>query len=281
VDVQVVDLCYECGAPGLGVCHACAVKELGPVIHAVVEPDPDGEPVVLLGGRRIPWSVFGQAVGSATLTVVSCSRTPEVSVLSSGPLAPVREPVDEVEAEVWGEAVALLSDCLPASEPSPLTDLAVACAMARERFASGDPAMVLAGDAAGWDGAPPADDRDLWTSAAMALVSVAVDGMDSYTARCLDAMELDDWLATMIELVRSGCGTPADAESLLALSARCLDIDSGAVDPEQAPMMAGAFDALLPIWRALDAVTEATTLTPLGAWGLPRALARAWAGTLG
>jgi hypothetical protein len=96
----------------------------------------------------------------------------------------------------------------------------------------------------------------------------------------LEAMEPTDWLAAVIELVRCGAGTLADADGLVALAARCLDVDSGAADPKAGPRMRLAFAALIPIWRALGAVDDDGALTALGAWGIPLALARAWDGDL-
>jgi hypothetical protein len=41
-----------------------------------------------------------------------------------------------------------------------------------------------------------------------------------------------------------------------------------------------AFEAVCPIWEAVDAVDADRRLTALGAWGLPRALVRAWGSDL-
>jgi hypothetical protein len=96
----------------------------------------------------------------------------------------------------------------------------------------------------------------------------------------LASLELDDWLSTVIELTRAGAGTPVDPRSLLVLSSRCLDVDSGAIDPDSAAVMEVAFEVLVPVWQAVGAVGEDSTLTELGAWGLPLSLARAWDGQL-
>jgi hypothetical protein len=160
-----------------------------------------------------------------------------------------REPSDPAEAERWAEAVALLAECLPpeARYPCPAEDLAAACASLRP---DGD-----------------GDDADLWTAAAVAAVT--------------DHLEADDWLATVLELVRAGPGTPAAPDRLVALSARCLDVDSAAADPALAPTLVAAFEAVLPVWRSLGAVDAEDRVTALGVWGLPLALARAWGGWLG
>ena len=197
-------------------------------------------------------------------------------------LAPLRDPIDAEEAEAWAEAVGLLNECLPPDHrpACPLEELRLAAAGARAGFERGDELWAIVGEGAGWDDGPPDDDRDLWTGAAMCLVSVAVDALEDKLAESLDSMEPADWLSTVVELARAGAGTPADAESLLALSARCLDVDSAAVDPGAATTMTVAFEAVLPVWRALGAVDRNGKFTALGAWGLPHALARAWAGAL-
>ncbi len=97
---------------------------------------------------------------------------------------------------------------------------------------------------------------------------------------CLASLELDDWLSTVIELTRAGAGTPVDPQSLLVLSSRCMDVDSGAVEPDSAGLMEVAFEVIVPVWQAVGAVDDDATLTALGAWGLPLSLARAWDGEL-
>jgi hypothetical protein len=82
----------------------------------------------------------------------------------------------------------------------------------------------------------------------------------------------------VIELVRCGPGCLADPDTLVALAARCLEVDSAAADPKAGPTMRHAFSAVVPVWEALGAIDAEAKLTPLGAWGIPRALARAWGG---
>ena len=50
----------------------------------------------------------------------------------------------------------------------------------------------------------------------------------------------------------------------------------GAADDES---LRRGFEVALLSWEAIGAVSEQRWLTPLGWWGLPRALARAWNGT--
>ena len=254
-----------------------------------LEPGDHGTgPVLVVGDRRVPWALIGEmlarqggvdltlTIGSGLIVVPDPPREPDFA-----PKLGLRAPVDEFEAERWEEAVALLAEMLgPDRHPCPMRELVAACTAARAGAARRSAPWPLVVDAAGWLSGPPAEDVDLWTSAAMALISVAVDGMDLDAAQCLDAVELNDWLAAVIELVRSGPGTRADADALLALAAGCLELDNAAADPDLAPVLKTAFGALAPVWRALGALDAEHKLTPLGAWGLPLALARAWGGWL-
>lgn len=230
-----------------------------------VEPGP----IFVVNGHRIPWDELGEVCVGAELTVTYDEPSQE----------PVRKPVDDDERERWEDAIELLSQCLPVSirGACPAEQLAVAAEVARE---GSGPLWELICDIGGWGARPPHDDEDLWTSAAMALVSVASDRLDEAAASALDSMELNEWLAMVIELVRCGPGSLADPDSLVALAARCLDVDSAAADPKAGPTMRAAFAVIVPIWRALGAVDASSALTPLGAWGIPVALARAWGGVL-
>jgi hypothetical protein len=135
--------------------------------------------------------------------------------------------------------------------------------------------------AAGWDGRLPEDDRDFWLDAAFSVAAPRRPlPLPDELLDCLASLELDDWLSTVIELTRAGAGTPVDPRSLLVLSSRCMDVDSGAVEPASAALMELAFEVVVPVWQAVGAVGEDGTLTELGAWGLPLSLARAWDGEL-
>ncbi len=235
------------------------------MIRGRVEPGP----VFVAGDLRIPWEELGPACIGAEL-VVTYDRPDFGSV---------REPVDDEERERWEDAVAVLDECLAGAKlpACPLDDLTLAAKIARE---GEGPVWDLIADLGGWGAAPPEDDEDLFTSAAMALVSVASDRLDLEAGAALDSMELNEWLAMVIELVRCGPGCQADPDTLVALAARCLEVDSAAADPKAGPTMRNAFSAIVPVWEALGAVDADGKLTPLGAWGIPRALARAWGGEL-
>ncbi|MHB8464431.1 MAG: hypothetical protein ACYDH6_08380 [Acidimicrobiales bacterium] len=212
------------------------------VIHGRVEPGP----VFVVGAHRIPWDKFGEACVGAELEVT----------YDSPPEGPSEDLID---------AVALLAQSLPRAVRGacPRAALAAACDAARLT----DDLLDLVGGVVGWEEELPADDEELWTGAAMAFASI-------------ETLDPADWLAAIIELVRCGPGTLADPDSLVALAARCLDVDSAAADPKAAPSLRAEFAAVMPVWRALEAVDASGALTALGAWGIPEALARQWGGSL-
>jgi hypothetical protein len=89
----------------------------------------------------------------------------------------------------------------------------------------------------------------------------------------------DVWVGAVVGLVRGGVGASADPAALVAAIDACPEVD-GTVDPDDADLVELAFEVVLPTWETVGAVDADRRLTALGAWGLPRALARAWGGDL-
>jgi hypothetical protein len=128
-------------------------------------------------------------------------------------------------------------------------------------------------------GTLPEDDLDLWMVLAAGTISpretLAGHGVSSWR-------ELDDadWLGVGLYLARGGPGTPMSAQDLLAAIVTGPET-RGDIDPQHAAEITRAFDIVGRLWRALGAVGPARDgrpLTPLGHWGLPLALLRAWEG---
>jgi hypothetical protein len=106
------------------------------------------------------------------------------------------------------------------------------------------------------------------------------------------ALDHDDWLAVMTALVTGGPGTPASAADL----ARYVrDYEPGREPPPAAEGEAyedyedaeyeddfddlsieGLFLHVTAMWSVLGAIDADDRLTPLGWWGLPEAMKRAW-----
>ena len=226
----------------------------------------------LEAGRPLDVHLTGRGVRSHEAPVVVAAPEPEEGHVPPLPMTPEH-----------AEAIALLSECLPLTSrpPCPEAELGAACGRVRLGLAGLDDPWPLIRAASGWGTSAPASDHDLWLDAAMSIIRprrplpLADELVDS-----LEALDLDDWLATLLELVRSGPGTPVDATSLRALAARCLDVDSSAVDGTTGPIMEIAFDVVVPVWTALGAVDDSGCLTELGTWGLPHSVARCWGGAL-
>jgi hypothetical protein len=187
---------------------------------------------------------------------------------------------DEEFLAQWeqAEAVEVLRQALPpqARPPLPAGDLAAACRRLRAGLGRHDPAVETIRRAAGLDPPLPADDAALWLAAAGALIAMREpSGLDPELEAAVMALELADWVGAVVGLVRGGAGANAEPVALVAAINDCQEVD-GTVDPDDADLVELAFEAVLPTWEAVGAVDADRRLTALGAWGLPRALVRAW-----
>lgn len=240
---------------------------------------------VVIGGETWSWAELGQAIVETLLG----GRPIELRLGSAGAesdlddeYAPARPRFTEDDA-VRAEAVALLADCLARTprHPRPAEALIDAVTTIRKGVATDEPEWKLVRAGAGWGEALPAKDDDVWLDAAVCLAAPRYRlPLSAADVGVLASMELDDWIASVIELTRAGPGTPVDPQSLIVLAARCMDVDSGALEAQSAALMRMAFELIIPVWTAVGAVGPDGTLTPLGAWGLPLALARSWGGSL-
>lgn len=126
----------------------------------------------------------------------------------------------------------------------------------------------------------PKGDLELWLGAAGGLIAMREESeMDPEEEASLVATEHADWLGAVVGLVRAGVGASAEPETIVAYINDCPEVE-GKVDPEDAFLVEGAFELILPAWEAAGAVDADRNLTQLGRWGLPRALAWAWNGDL-
>jgi len=130
--------------------------------------------------------------------------------------------------------------------------------------------------AAGWARNLPDDDRELWLGATGALTSLRDEsGLDTETEASLIALELADWVGAVIGLVRAGVGAYAEPRDLVRYIDDCPEVD-GETDPDDAAFVESVFYTVTAGWRATGALDRDDRLTPLGWWGLPRALGWAW-----
>jgi hypothetical protein len=128
----------------------------------------------------------------------------------------------------------------------------------------------------------PQNDRDLWIGAVGGLISMREEsGLEVEEEATIMALELADWLGAVVGLVRAGPGAPAEPEDLLRYISACPEIDvetDAEFDIDEESITATGFELVLPAWEAAGAIDSHRRLTPLGRWGLPRALAWAWNG---
>src|SRR5687767_11312961 len=85
-----------------------------------------------------------------------------------------------------------------------------------------------------------------------------------------------DWLGAIVSAVRAGPGTPATAGDLTAGIRTCPEVNSVGVDEDYEELVETTFEMVTLAWSALGLVDRNDRLTSLGAWVLPRGLARAW-----
>jgi hypothetical protein len=194
---------------------------------------------------------------------------------------------DAAEAEALTELRAALAE-LP-DRPRPEADLRRACGRIRDVMTeSAWPAELLAACGGVDSQNLPGEDAELWLTLAAGIVTPQNEltedddgenepggelSEDEEALVALCALDHNDWLAAMAALARGGPGTPASEDDL----GRYLsEYDPDDFD-DQADAAAGMFLHVVGLWRVLGAVDDADRLTPLGWWGLPEALQRAWA----
>lgn len=252
---------------------------------------PAGKEFLFLFDYGDAWHFGVRLVRTATAPE-SDAQYPQV-VASHGQAPPQYPPVeddwDEDDEKVlaqWehaeAEAVEVLRQALPAQTlvRLPVGELAAASQRLRAGLGRHDPAVETIRRAAGLDPPLPADDAELWLAAAGALIAMREpSGLDPELEAAVMALELADWLGAMIGLVRGGVGASAEPAALVAAINDCPEVD-GTVDPDDADLVELAFEVVLPTWEAVGAVDADRRLIALGAWGLPRALARAWGSDL-
>jgi hypothetical protein len=127
------------------------------------------------------------------------------------------------------------------------------------------------------DGDLPDDDEELWLELAAGIVAPHGDlPVDVDTAAAWASLEPADWAGAVIELVRGDIGQPAGPGTLVDLIARCPEVESEELSDEDRAVLESAMETVGDLWQALGALDDDRRLTPLGHWGLPEALRRAW-----
>ncbi|NUW35343.1 hypothetical protein HTZ77_28490 [Nonomuraea sp. SMC257] len=203
---------------------------------------------------------------------------------------------EEQEAMALSELRRIVAG-LPRQPELPVADLEVAAARLRVLLGQpGYPANVLRA-CAGFEGRPmPDDDMELWLSVAAGVAGpisdlseeddtveefTDLDGEVSHEDQVLAALceiQYADWVAAAAALVRLGPGVLASPERIARLIAESPDITTEVdmSDPDELRGSERLFAAVVTLWGHLGIVDADDVLTPLGWWGLPLALERAW-----
>ncbi|MEO3872548.1 hypothetical protein ABGB18_27370 [Nonomuraea sp. B12E4] len=202
----------------------------------------------------------------------------------------------------WGEEEAFaLSELrrivagLPKQPDLPLGELETAATRLRELLGlPGYPANVLRACAGFEDQPLPDDDQELWLSVAAGVADPVSDlsedgdlveefadldgelSVEDATLAKLCTIQYADWLAGVTALARLGPGVLASPERMARLIAESEDTYADEADVDDLAATEGLFTPVVSLWGYLGIVDADEVLTPLGWWGLPKALERAW-----
>ncbi len=130
--------------------------------------------------------------------------------------------------------------------------------------------------AAGLEAEPfPDSDVELALRCAAATISPREEtGLDPEEEAILLTLEHADWLGAIVSVVREGPGADASPEALVDGIRACPEVElASGLDPDDEAHLQTAFWILALPWHVLGVTDQDQRL---GAWVLPRALARAW-----
>jgi hypothetical protein len=194
---------------------------------------------------------------------------------------------EELERELaaWEEldrdAIALLRRALESErgrQPPPA--LAAVADQLRSGLSDGGYPFDWVSRAAGFGTSPPEDDAELVLRTVAATISPTEDtGLDPGEEASIGTMEHADWLGAVVSSVRAGPGSAASPAALTRGIETCPEVEiEGGLDPDEVPLIEHGFELSTFPWSLVGVLNEDRRLTEAGAWILPRALARAWAG---
>ncbi|GAA4522797.1 hypothetical protein [Nonomuraea ferruginea] len=201
---------------------------------------------------------------------------------------------DEEEEFALSELRRILGELVKQPE-LPIAELDRAVTRLRELLAvAGYPGNVLRA-CAGFEGEPmPDDDVELWLTVAAGVAGPVSDlpeegdlleefadlngevSLEDEMMAHICAIQHADWLAAVTALARMGPGALASPERIARLIAESEDIDADEQDSDDLASTESLFRPVVALWAQLGIVDEDDVLTPLGWWGLPKALERAW-----
>lgn len=201
---------------------------------------------------------------------------------------PTEDFLDDEELDAWIEAdeaadrdaADLLRRALAAERGAapPQDELSAAARRLRAGLDQGGHPYDWIRSGAGFVGPPPSDDAELVLESLLAtMVPRGETGLHPEEESLIVSMERADWLGAIVELVRAGPGARARPEDLVRAIAECPEVVvAGDWDPDDDTLTETTFELVSWPWHVAGALDEDRRLTALGAWALPRALARAW-----
>jgi hypothetical protein len=185
---------------------------------------------------------------------------------------------DQVDQDAVDLIRRALSDHRGAPPP---VELAAAAAAVRAGLADDRHSLIWVSKAAGFEHEqPPDDDAELLIACTAATISPREDtGLDVEEEALLLSLEHADWLGAIVSLVRASSGADASPDSLVEGIRTCPEVElESEIDIDDESALDAAFWMIVVPWHLLGLTDRDERLTPLGAWVLPRALARAWQG---
>lgn len=238
------------------------------VADATIDPDR------LLENVPEEWAAYEKAQLAWLYSELPDGREPVWAVIDENDEEFLAE-CEADDAEARAALTSMLADLPP--RPRPDAELGAACRRVRSGLHRGEWPFDLVRAAGGVDPATlPGDDADLWLTLAAGAANCRDEpppALDVDAAAAWMTLAQAEWLAAVVALVRGGPGTAADPHALaVAVEASVADEDHD----EDDAVLAAAFGPVVLIWSALGAIDAEERLTPLGWWGLPEALTRAW-----
>src|SRR5712691_5995167 len=182
------------------------------------------------------------------------------------------------------EAAAILCGALDhrRGQPAPGKALAAVASRVRDGLRERQHPFAWIRSAAGLETEPfPDSDVELVLRCAAATISPREEtGLDVEEEAILLSLEHADWLGAIVSVVRQGPGADASPQALVAGIRACPEVElESDLDLDDEAHLETAFSILGLPWHMLGLTDRDERLTALGAWILPRALARVWART--
>lgn len=164
-------------------------------------------------------------------------------------------------------------------QPPPSDALAAVAARMRDGLRERSHPFGWIRKAAGLEEEPlPNSDVELVLRCNAATISPREEtGLDPGEEAILISLEHADWLGAIISVVREGPGADASPDALTNGARTCPEVEMASdLDLDDEAHLETALWILVSPWHALGLTDRDQRLTAVGAWILPRALARAW-----